>query len=103
MLLYHRTNRSNAVKILANGFKDGTGTYLTQHTFSGVWLSSEPLDENEGASGNRLLEITVKLSQKKIKQYEFIEKGKPYREYLIPAAVLNRCANIRVIESGHNG
>ena len=49
MILYHRTYYERARRILEGGLRDGTGTYMTQQTWSGVWLSDEPLDENEGA------------------------------------------------------
>ena len=50
MKLYHRTDVLAARAILRAGFRDGRGTYLTRHVFTGVWLSDRPLDENEGAN-----------------------------------------------------
>jgi hypothetical protein len=31
--------------------------------------------------------------------YEWIEEGKPYREWLAPAAVLNESAKVRLVDS----
>ena len=64
---------------------------LREHT--GVWVSDRPLDCNEGADGGGLLTLTVPVDV--FEQYEWIEEGKPYREALIPAAVLNALATPR--------
>ena len=74
--------------ILKNGFKDSTSNYLTQNEYTGVWISDVPLDENEGAVGDALL--LVEIATHLVKGYEWIEEGKPYREFLVPAIVLNR-------------
>ena len=53
MLLYHRTYNADA--ILAEGFKNGTGYYLTDRLLSGVWRADRRLDVNEGVKGDVLL------------------------------------------------
>ncbi len=40
MKLYHRTTAASAESILRDGFKDGTGHYLTGQLHSVVWLSN---------------------------------------------------------------
>jgi hypothetical protein len=98
LLLYHRTRAATAANILAEGFRDGTGKYLTDQQWSGVWLSNEPLDENEGAVGDTLLEVKLRGTWEVLSAYEWIEEGKGYREWLIPAAKLNPLiASIRVV------
>jgi hypothetical protein len=84
--LYHRTY--NTKEILAEGFKDGKGYYLTARKHRGVWLSNCPLDANEGAFGDTVLAIKIPI--KEIRDYEWIEKGKGYREWLVPARVVNK-------------
>lgn len=93
MLLYHRTNEAAA--ILAEGFRDGRGRYMTAVEFSGVWLSDRPLDFNEGAAGDTLL--TVEVPEQAIIDYEWAEDGKPYREFLVPAEVVNRYGRPQVV------
>jgi len=88
MMLYHRTTRAAADAILRDGFIDGTGNYLTANKYSGVWLSDRPLDVNEGAHGDVLL--SVDLAETMVAPYEWIEEGKPFREFLVPADVVNR-------------
>ena len=72
---------------LALGFRDGRGTYLTSNEYTGVWLSNVPLDCNEGAAGDELL--SLEIPDEVITKYEWIEEEKPYREFLVPAVVLN--------------
>jgi hypothetical protein len=86
MELYHRTDAAKA--ILAEGFRDATGSYMTTNEYSGVWLSDQPLDANEGAFGRSLLVIDV--PEPLIVQYEWIERGKGFREFLVPAELVNR-------------
>jgi hypothetical protein len=89
--LYHRTTEDAARQILADGFGDGEGCYLTENLYSGVWLSGRPLDANEGACGNTLLRVELTKGEHKIAEFEWIEDGKPYREWLIPASLINEC------------
>jgi len=90
---YHRTTRAIAKSVLSGGFRDATGTYLTDREHGGVWVSDVQLDENEGAGGDALLVIEG-LEPREIAPYEWIEAGKPYREWCVPAAILN-AARIR--------
>ena len=96
MILFHRTSSDIAQTILAQGFRDGEGTYLTLEHWSGVWLSNVPLDENEGAEGNTLLEIDLGISNEELAKFDWVEDGKPYREFLIPADVVNVHSIVRI-------
>ena len=58
-----------------------------------MWVSDQPLDER--AEVNRLFEVVI--DQKKISQYEWIEEGKGYREWLVPADLLNRFGSVRLL------
>ena len=94
MKLYHRTYATKP--ILAQGFQDREGTYLTNHVWRGVWLSDCPLDINEGAKGDTLLVLVI--PEEVIAPYEWIEEGKGYREFLVPAEVVNRYGPPQVCE-----
>jgi hypothetical protein len=98
MILYHRTDPQAAENILQQGFRDGTRKYMTTSSHSGVWLSDAPLDENEGAFGDILLEVTTEMTESEIAKYECIEEGKGCREFLIPAAEINSRMKIRIVE-----
>jgi|SoimicmetaTmtLMB_FD_contig_31_5853584_length_519_multi_1_in_0_out_0_2 hypothetical protein len=96
--LYHRTDENIARKIIDGGFRDGKGYYMTPRLYSGVWVSDQPLDENEGANGNALIRIELAKDEHEIEFFEWIEDGKPYREWLIPAALLNEFGKIEIQE-----
>lgn len=85
MIVYHRTGNADAIE--SEGFKDGEGFYLTAEIHRGVWISDIPLDINEGAHGDDLFEIEIPESV--IVEFEWVEKFKGYREFLVPTALLN--------------
>ena len=97
-ILFHRTTREAALAILRDGFRDGAGTYMTDREWLGVWLSNTPFDVNDGASGYTLIEVTVNLGAVALAEWEWIEKGKQRREWLIPAAILNSICCARIVE-----
>ena len=88
MILYHRTSSANAESILKSGFKDHTGTYPTDQQFTGVWFSDKPLDV-KGIEGDTLLIVSLRATDKALEDYEWIEEDKGYREWLIPARLIN--------------
>jgi hypothetical protein len=98
ILLFHRTTLQAAKDILRDGFSDGTAPYMTDRDFSGVWLSERQLDANDGAWGDSLLEVSVDLPADALAAWEWIEEGKPYREWLIPATLLNPNCRVRIVE-----
>jgi hypothetical protein len=54
----------------------------------GVWVSDRPLGLFEGAKGDGLLCLDV--PDDVLKPFEWVEEGKPCREFLIPAEIINR-------------
>ena len=93
MIYYHRT--AVAERILAHGFRDYTGSYgLDGATRTGVFLSDVPPDEDEGAAGEDLLQVTLP-GELDISEYEIVEEGLGYREWCVPAALLNEHSYIR--------
>jgi hypothetical protein len=97
-VFFHRTTAANARTILAKDFKDGMGTHLTNRVWRGVWLSNVPLDSNEGANGDTLLKVTLTPTHADLARYEWIEDGKPYRDWLVPAKLINSRMPLRIIE-----
>jgi hypothetical protein len=95
MKCYHNTFA--AEEILANGFKDATGYYLTATLHTGVWFADRPLDVNEGADGDVLLAIDI--PENLFAEYEWVEEGKGYREALIPAALVNPYGPARIADA----
>ncbi len=95
MQVFHSTTREAAHHILASGFRNGKGRYLTIRTRRGVWVSDRPLDANEGAAGDILL--TLDIPERVFAEYEWLEQEKTYREALIPAGIVNRCGPVRLV------
>jgi hypothetical protein len=90
MILYHITS-----SIKRDGFRDTGGSYMTESEHRGVehrgvWLLDRPLDANEGAWGDTAIAVDLPLSEADLNQYEWKEEGKVYREWLIPAAIINK-------------
>lgn len=70
---------------------------MTRSEHRGVWVSDKPLDENEGAVGDILLAVMLALpSLAVLDPYEWVEAGKGYREWLVPAELLNRCGIVAI-------
>ena len=70
MKLYHRTRAENAESILKQGFRDATYSYGMEKTSTGVWVSDLVLAEDEGACGDTVLQIEVKVIQSDLDCYE---------------------------------
>ena len=98
MILYHRTHNSEAN--FRDSFRGEEGSYMLDNfTLRGVFLSDRPLDGNEGASGNHLLEVTLPDDCCDLSYYELVEEGKPYREWCIPAEIIKRHGTVRLVRT----
>jgi hypothetical protein len=99
-ILYHVTTPDAADAILKTGFRDATGTYLTDQRWSGVWLSNVPLGVNEGAPPSHIvLEVILNKAESELADYEWVEEGKIYREWLIPARIVNQ-GKVKLLPTG---
>lgn len=100
--LYHRTTLQSAQAILDSGFRDRRHHFGFKNEagaeveVEGVWLSDVPLDANEGADGDALLAVT--LDDQDLIDCEVVEDGdvRSYREWLVPAAVINARGKVRL-------
>ena len=96
MTFYHRTDAAEV--ILRDGFRDAEGSYmLTGVTLRGVFVSDKPLDSNEGAKGRQLLEVTLPEDCCDFSYHELVEDDKPYREWCLPAKLINRYGAVRLV------
>jgi hypothetical protein len=89
MLLYHTTTPEVANAILAEGFRDGEGSYLTDQIYRGVWFASRPLNEADGAPSDTVV-LVIDIPEDVVAPYDRSEKRKRYREFLIPADLVNQ-------------
>ncbi|WP_131811902.1 hypothetical protein [Mycobacterium mantenii] len=95
MICYHTTDAAEAV--LRDGFRDTTGSYMIVGLeLTGIWLSNRPLDVNEGTKGDQVLRVKLP-DDIDIGDFEVIEEGKPYREWCVPAELINARATVTLL------
>ena len=93
-IFYHRTTVEGARSILESGFRNSSGYFLNNRIWNGVWLSSIPVDNEHCAAGDALLMVKVETDEHELARWEWTAEGRAYREWLIPANIINRCATI---------
>jgi hypothetical protein len=86
MKLYHVTTCDAGKAIL----RDVLGTYGTD--WSGVWLVDGPLDCNDtnNVSGDTILAVSLDCGPNHLSDYEWVQEGQSYQEWLIPADFVNK-------------
>ena len=104
LVLWHRT--ANTVAILQEGFVAARQRFITEAGddlgIAGVYVSDRPLDCNEGAARGTdprrtmLLRVLLNLSEEKIDKYEIKDEAGTYREWCLPAAMLNASASLTI-------
>jgi hypothetical protein len=95
VIYYHSTSRKAARAILTAGFRDSTDRYVASKEHTGVWIADRPLDENERARSEVTLKVEIPDTVA-LDAWEWVEEGKTYRKWLVPAAVLNKHATVTV-------
>ena len=99
MDLYHLTTSEAATSILREGFRDSTGNYLTTKEFSGVWLcDSADAVYQMGRGGGTLLKVSLRILEADLAEYEWVEENKGYREWLVPADLINANSSVEVLK-----
>jgi hypothetical protein len=103
--LFRRVTSEEAQRVLRSGFENRCGSYLTGYECDGVWVSDRPLDCNDGVpvDATSLLEVDLALSETDIADFEWVEDGKTYREWLLPADLLNAHARVRLMSNVGEG
>ncbi len=89
-LLFHTTDAAD--EILSKGFRDGSRFYGIR--VSGVFLSSQPANVSDGATGEQVLQVEVPDAIG-LDEYAIIEEGHPVWEWCVPAQVVNAWARVR--------
>jgi hypothetical protein len=87
--VYHITKAESAVDVLEYGFRDATGTYMSGSVHTGVWVSDKLLVHQSDIDLNEMACFQIKVSKEWLLRHERGEKGKAYREFLVPAVELN--------------
>jgi hypothetical protein len=82
MICCHTTDAADA--ILRHGFRDATGSYMfANFELTGVWLGDSPMDINEGAKGDQVLQVEFS-DDVDLGDFEVVEEHKPNREWCVP-------------------
>ena len=107
MRLYHGTTLANAEQVAGSGFQDVTSNFGLYSAVSGapvnttgVFFSDLVLDENEGVCSQAY--FVLEIPSEHLASYEWMEEGKGYREWCIPAALANSFFIDRTIYSWEN-
>ena len=101
--LFHRTSIAEARSILKDGFADAEWDFGLRDAHTGepasavgVWLSDRPLGEQEGLTGDALLEVTLELSEDELKPYELEGMLWNARFWVAPAPLINTHGKARI-------
>ena len=94
---YHRTSAENARAIEESGFQNSIGYLFGNRAWTGVWLTSMPLDRREGAEGDTLLKVKLDVPERELERWEWTGEKRCFREWLIPAAIINRRMTAEVV------
>jgi hypothetical protein len=86
MRLYRRTQMANT--ILIDGLEDWNHAFRFNIRHTGVWVSDRPLEADEGPRGDAVL--VFEIPESAIREFEWARDGADHREWLLPAALLNR-------------
>jgi hypothetical protein len=70
-------------------FAKAAGTYMTARVHKGVWVSDRPLVLLSGIDLDDMACFEIEGALDVLVQFEWIEEGKAFREFLVPAATLN--------------
>ena len=94
MKVFHVTSASNARSIKDHGFRDSVGRFepLTEVRW-GVWIANRPLDRGEHCCDQPGAIFQFEIDENSIAAHEYVKEGKPYREWLVPAGLLNGLAS----------
>jgi len=94
MRLYHVTDRASAEAILKHGFEDAEVIHDDRELLVGVWLADRCLagEDDVGPRRGPVADVALALEvpASLVEAYERRDRGKPYREFCVPANLVNR-------------
>lgn len=102
--MFHRTTVSQAREIAQNGFSDDRWRFgLEEHsgepvTATGVWLTDRPVSADDGPPGAAVLEVALEISDDELAAFEIHGVLDDARLWVVPAAVVNPRASVRISE-----
>jgi hypothetical protein len=97
-IFYHRTNADNGRAIVDSGFKNSSGYFMNNRIWTGVRLSSIPVDSNPLLAGETLLMVKLNMDEGELSRWEWTSERRSHREWLMPATIVNRCATVEMVD-----
>jgi len=97
-IFYHRTNADNGRAIVDSGFKNSSGYFMNNRIWTGVRLSSIPVDSDPLLTGDALLMVKLDMDEGELSRWEWTAEGRSHREWLMPATLVNRCATVEMAD-----
>jgi hypothetical protein len=96
--LYHVTSHEAAERIVRNGFRDGEIGRHWAPVEHGVWVADRPFDTASMGQVKSQALLALEVPEDAVAEYEIVEYDeetgerldKAYREWIVPADVLNR-------------
>ena len=96
MKFYHRTKEF--MQIIERGFKNEELKYQASKRYYGVCLTDRPLEIKDGGDEFKLL--VIEIPEDIITPFEWYDKTKPYREFIVPAELINSYERPRLYSAG---
>jgi hypothetical protein len=66
--------------------------------WTGVWLSARPLNKSDVPEADTLLMVKLDISERELARWEWTAEGRSFREWLIPAKVINQRMSVEVVD-----
>lgn len=97
--LFHRTRAEVVEAILRDGFRDSEQWLgCSGSDLEGVFLSDIPVTCQDGAKGEALIEVIFDIPEHEISsQFEFLDEGQLFREFMVPAQFIREHAKLRLL------
>lgn len=97
VVLFHRTFRDLAERILREGFEDGGGQYMDLDR-RGIWLSDVPWEGIAADENDALLRVTFACKESDLARFEWINDPPiGCREWLVPSAVIKKRGRVELL------
>jgi hypothetical protein len=87
--VYHIAKADDAIDIMANGFREVLATHFSGSAHTGVLVSNRLLVHLSAIDPQDMACFQVKVARDWLVRHECGDKGKAYREFLVPAIELN--------------
>ncbi|HWP35931.1 MAG TPA: hypothetical protein VNL18_00110 [Gemmatimonadales bacterium] len=104
MILFHRTTIGEARSIVEQGFRDSEWDFGLRDaktgedvSITGVWLADRALGEEDGLSGDALLEVDLDVADEELQSFELQGLLWNGRFWVAPADFVNKHGKTRIL------